>query len=180
MNARPSTRTHTITLAAGMAAAVFIGTFLVRVPIPATNGYVNLGDPFIVLSGLLFGPMVGAVAGGFGSAVADLIGFPVFALPSLLVKGAAGFVVGVIGHNRTGGRVVLAAVAGEAVVVIGYFAIEAFVFRASMGMPAALTELPFNLVQAGAGATLGLTAWFALRRKPAGAEMTPRDGDGHE
>lgn len=163
-----------IVVSAAMAAAVFVGTFLVRVPIPATNGYLNLGDPFIVMAGLLFGPGVGAVAGGVGSAAADVIGFPVFAVPTLLIKGAAGMLVGFIGYRRGAARAVIAAMTGEALVVAGYFGVEALVFKSSMGLPAALTELPFNVVQALFGAGLGLAAWFALARRQTEGRSSPQ------
>ena len=46
-------------------------TFIVPITIPATQGYINLGDIGVMISGLLFGPIIGGIAGGIGSALAD-------------------------------------------------------------------------------------------------------------
>ena len=62
-----------------------IATMLIQIPIPL--GYAHLGDSVILLCAYFFGPVVGALAGGIGSALADLLtGFPVWALPTLLIK----------------------------------------------------------------------------------------------
>lgn len=62
-----------------------IATMLIQIPIPL--GYAHLGDSVILICAYFFGPVVGALAGGIGSALADLLtGFPVWALPTLLIK----------------------------------------------------------------------------------------------
>ena len=68
MNSRQLARLSLLT------ALVTAVTLLVRIPLPATDGYVNIGDSIIVAAALLFGPRVGGLAGGFGSALADLLG----------------------------------------------------------------------------------------------------------
>ncbi|MGY8825029.1 MAG: ECF transporter S component [Candidatus Latescibacterota bacterium] len=55
-------------------ALVATATMVLRLPTPATEGYINLGDVVIVAAALLFGPWAGAVAGGVGSAMADVLG----------------------------------------------------------------------------------------------------------
>jgi uncharacterized membrane protein len=57
-----------------MAALCFVATYLIMIPIPATSGYFNIGDVFVIISGLVFGPLVGGIAGGLGPALSDLIG----------------------------------------------------------------------------------------------------------
>lgn len=60
-------------------------TMIIRIPIPL--GYAQLGNCIILLGTFLFGPFVGAAAGGAGSALADLLGgYPIWCLPTLLIK----------------------------------------------------------------------------------------------
>ena len=48
---------------------------LIQIPIPL--GYAHLGDSVILITAYLFGPVVGALAGGIGSAMADILtGYP--------------------------------------------------------------------------------------------------------
>ena len=55
-------------------ALVAVATYLIRIPMPATEGYVNVGDAVIVAVSLLWRWRAGIVAGGVGSAMADLLG----------------------------------------------------------------------------------------------------------
>lgn len=40
----------------------------------------------LFVSALTFGPVIGGVAGGVVSAIADIIGFPLFAVSTLIIK----------------------------------------------------------------------------------------------
>ena len=48
-----------LVLSALMAALVYVATSIIQIPSPV-NGYVNLGDCFVLLSGWLLGPWYGA------------------------------------------------------------------------------------------------------------------------
>ena len=54
-----------LVLSALMAALVYVATSIIQIPSPV-NGYVNLGDCFVLLSGWLLGPWYGAAAAGIG------------------------------------------------------------------------------------------------------------------
>jgi len=86
--------TLNLAMAAVFAALVCIATIIFRIEVPATSGYFNIGETIIYITALLFGPLVGAFAGGVGSAIADMIGYPVFAPGTLIVKGFEGAIVG--------------------------------------------------------------------------------------
>jgi len=76
-------------------ALVFVATASISIYIPATRGYFNLGDSMIFLTALLFGPLVGCVAGGLGSMLSDLfLGYTVYAPATLVVKGVEGLLTG--------------------------------------------------------------------------------------
>lgn len=91
---------------AAFATLAFVGTLVIRIPIPATGGYFNLGDTFVMIAALLYGPVVGLVVGAMGPAMADAVGFPQFILATAVVKGIEGTLVGAISSPRLfgGGR----------------------------------------------------------------------------
>ena len=55
-----------LVLAALMAALTYVATSIVQIPSPM-QGFVNLGDCIVLLSGWILGPWWGAAAGGIGS-----------------------------------------------------------------------------------------------------------------
>jgi uncharacterized membrane protein len=78
-------------------ALVCAATMLFSIYVPATEGFFNIGESMVFLSALLFGPFVGAFAGGVGSMLADiLLGFPHYAPATLVVKACEGAVVGML------------------------------------------------------------------------------------
>ena len=98
-----------LVLAALLAALVCVATMVVQIPSPM-QGYVNLGDCFVLLSGWLLGPWYGFAAGGIGSMLADIfLGYAHYAslllgkglaaaasIPGNIFQGAVGLVVGVL------------------------------------------------------------------------------------
>lgn len=86
-----------VAVAAIFTALVCAATMLFSVYVPATHGFFNVGESMVFLSALLFGPFVGAFAGGVGSSLADLLlGFPHYAPATLIIKGCEGAVVGLL------------------------------------------------------------------------------------
>lgn len=88
-------KTKDVAISGIMIALVFVLTFAIKVPVPFTRGYVHLGDSMIFISAILFGRRVGALAGGLGSALADLVGgYAYWAIPTLIIKSVMGALVG--------------------------------------------------------------------------------------
>lgn len=84
-----------LTYTALMTAFVFITTSAIKIPVPFTNGYIHAGDTTIFLSGILLGPLYGAIAAGVGSALADLLGGYVhWVIPTLIIKASMGMLIG--------------------------------------------------------------------------------------
>lgn len=147
-------------IAALLAAFVAAITIFLRIPIPKSGGYLNLGDVVIIFAGLYMGPKYGLVIGGVGSAVADAIGFPIFIVPTLIIKGLEGLFAGLFqGKLR-----IVGCILGGAVMVGGYYITEAFLFSGKIGQAAALAELPFNLLQGGIGIVGGYTIYLLVTR----------------
>ena len=151
-----------LSLAAVMSAFVAVATLLVRVPNPM-GGYFNLGDVAIFIVALTFNPVIGGVAGGVGSAIADMIGFPVFVIPTLLVKGLEGFLAGMISNKKTPLRDMLAVLVGGGEMILGYFLIELIFLQ--WGLGGALGEVPGNVGQIIIGAVLGIPIAYVVRRR---------------
>ena len=152
-----------------LAALVAVATLVLRIPMPATEGYINVGDAVIVAGALLLGGWSAGLAGGIGSALADGLGGYAHWVPfTLFIKGGEGLVIGVLYQwfkpdSAEPMGILLAgllASVGLLCMVIGYFVVEIFLY--SMGP--ALASLPGNLLQAGASLVLGLLLVLALHR----------------
>jgi uncharacterized membrane protein len=160
---------------AAFATLSFIGTLVIRIPIPATGGYFNLGDTFVMIAALLYGPVIGAAVGLIGPALADAVGYPQFILATAIVKGLEGLLVGWIGGRSTGVTMVkpvIALVLGIAVLVIGYFVFEAAIypllgktipFFKVTTLEAAIAELFPNLLQGTISAFIAFGIWRVFR-----------------
>ena len=71
-------------------AIVFFGVFIIKIPGPF--GYMHIGDSMIFLAVLMLGGKRGAVAGGLGAAIADIVsGYTIWAVPTMICKAAMAF-----------------------------------------------------------------------------------------
>ncbi len=144
-----------IALCGVMAALVCVATLLVQVPVPATRGYINVGDALIMVAALSFGPLVGGFAGGVGSALADVLGGWAHWAPfTLVIKGVEGLLAGLLAKRPSSKPHLLipAWAVGCGEMVLGYFIVETVLY----GMGAALVELPGNLFQMVVGGVVGI------------------------
>ncbi|SFI12971.1 Uncharacterized membrane protein [Pseudobutyrivibrio sp. OR37] len=148
-------------IAALFAALTCIGTMIIKIPTP-TNGYIHPGDGFVLLSGLLLGPAWGALAAGFGSALSDLIGGYFIYVPATFIIKAltalTGFflfkLVGKLLNTKTAlPALIISGIAGEAVMVLGYFIFEIFMLSVvndvtlSAGALASIAGIIPNIIQ---------------------------------
>ena len=142
-----------LTMAGVMAALVFVMTYVPKVPVPVTGGYVHLGDGAIFLSVLLLGPL-GIPAAAIGSGLADILGgYLVYALPTMIIKAVVALIGWKLWREGSWLRAILAFVLAEIAMVAGYFAFEAFMY----GAAAAWAAVGANSIQGIAGVALGLT-----------------------
>jgi len=89
-----------LSILAMFTAVVCVATVILKVDIPATHGFFNVGDSMVYVTALLFGPIIGGIAGGLGSSLADiLLGAPWYAPGTLVIKGIEGLIVGYLGHK---------------------------------------------------------------------------------
>jgi len=157
-----------VALTAIFMALIYIITAFFAIPIPATGGYINLGDMLVMFTALLFGPIVGGLAGGFGSMLADILSpYYIYAPATLLIKGIEGFLIGLISNprdnnSRVSSRDLMAVIIGGIIIPLGYFLYEAFVL--SLGVAVALVEVPGNFFQFGFAAISSILLITATRK----------------
>jgi uncharacterized membrane protein len=93
-----------LALAALMAALVFAMTLVRLFPTPP-GGYIHLGDGGVNFAAFAFGPWVGGIVGGLGTALADVTGgYAYWALASFLIHGLQGIAVGWLSQAVRRGR----------------------------------------------------------------------------
>ena len=144
--------------AALLTALTFVGTMIIQIP-TGTNGYIHIGDCFVILCGYILGPVWGFMAAGIGSALTDVATSYFFWAPgTFIIKGAmatiAYFLVKAISRLCQKGSLlsfVFSSVVAELFMVVGYFVYAAAIL--GEGLPAALS-IPANLVQGAAGAIM--------------------------
>ncbi len=145
-----------------MTALVAAGTLVIRIPNPM-GGYFNVGDVMIFVAALTFNPIVGGFAGGVGSAIADMIGFPLFVIPTLVIKGLEGTIAGLIANRRSVSRDLLAVLVAGIEMIVGYFLVEAYPLQ--WGIGGALAEVPGNIAQIVIGGLVGIPVAYIVRRR---------------
>ena len=81
--------------AALMGALTCLATYIIRIPSP--TGYIHPGDAFVILSGIILGPLYGALSAGIGSMLADLLaGYPQYAVATLFIKALTAIVCSLV------------------------------------------------------------------------------------
>lgn len=155
--------TRRLVLSALFAALICVATFVVKIPVPGSPAaYMNAGDAIIYTAGVALAGPWAAAAAGIGSAFADLIvGAPVYAPATLVIKAAMGFIVGAALHGRKASwRYLLFMIIASLVMVAGYGIYETFLY----GLQPALAYSPFNLIQAAFGVAIGVPLAILVRR----------------
>lgn len=154
MSKQNNGKTNVQRLALGglMAALVCVATSVFKLPVPITQGYIHLGDAFVLVSAAILGPL-GVAAGAIGSLLADLLGgYFQYLLPTFVIKGLVGLVAyaGLKGSKPLWVEWLVLA-AAEAVMVLGYFLAECLMYGVASATGAVLP----NVVQGLGGAVIG-------------------------
>ena len=151
-----------LVVSALMAALTYVATMVVRIPSPM-NGYVNLGDCFVLLSGWLLGPWYGGAA-GIGSMLTDLLsGYGYYAPGTFVIKGLDALVAALIfkAMGRTSAAAIVSGVVGEIIMVVGYFGYAGLLLGKGIG---AAASIPGNLVQAAMGLVIGFVLLKVMQK----------------
>lgn len=162
-----------LTYMAVLAAIALVLTFLVKIPVPSTQGYFHPGDIVLVFGVLFIGKKEGSIAGAFGQALADLLGgFAIFTPVTFFAKLLMGLAVGKAfdkvdlfrkdGHRgHMAGACLWFAISG-AVMVGAYYVAEALIYG-SWVLP--VVEIPINVLQLAVGAVVGGLCFRAVKKR---------------
>ena len=140
----------------GILTALTAVATLISIPVPAMEGFINVGDSIIFVIAII-NPFIALIAGGIGSMLADLIlGYAVWMPFTLVIKGLEGLVAGllvrVLIKNATKldrlGRIdmakyCLAMFIGGLFMIGGYFLAGIYMY----GINPAVAGIGFNAIQ---------------------------------
>lgn len=154
MSKQNNGKTNVQRLALGglMAALVCVATSFFKLPVPITQGYIHLGDAFVLVSAAILGPL-GVAAGAIGSMLADLLGgYFQYLLPTFVIKGVVALVAYAgLKASKPFWVEWLVLIIAEAVMVLGYFLAECLMYGAASAAGAVLP----NVMQGLGGVVIG-------------------------
>ncbi len=169
-------------------AIVTVVTMSVVIPIPLTQGYVNLGDAAVFLGAFLLGRKNGAIAAGLGSGLADmLLSYASFAPFTLVIKASMAFIFGSFlilsagkvkpGSKKIPGSRILGIALATLLMAAGYYFAE-WILTGNRVAP--IVSIPWNLLQGAVGGAIALllTAAMGSMRMPARQHNNPPEKDG--
>lgn len=169
MNTATNSKLKKIVLTALFAALSCVATMSIKLPTPGTGGYIHPGDAMVILSGVVLGPWWGLLAGGIGSAMADLLGgYFVYVPITFAIKGlvavCAGLLYQKIGHTSKSryAAVILGGIADIILVAGGYCFCEYFFLYGS----GAFASVPANLIQGLGGLIISAVLYPILMAVP--------------
>lgn len=141
---------------------VFTAFVNVRLPIAANGGLIHLGNIPLFICAIIFGKKIGALAGGIGMGLFDLLsGWTAWAPFTLIIVGLMGYAVGAISEKHASFFWHALAIAVACVIkVAGYYIAEVILYG-NWVAPAA--SIPGNLVQIGVAAVIVLPIIGILR-----------------
>ena len=158
-------KTKPLVYAALGIALVFICTVFVnlRLPVAANGGLIHLGNVPLFVIAILYGRWLGALAGGIGMALFDVMGGWLLWAPfTLVIVGLMGYTVGVIGEKTQSFQgYVFAMVVACIIKIIGYYGAEVIIYGNWL---TPMASVPGNLVQIGVASAIVLPIVLKLRK----------------
>jgi uncharacterized membrane protein len=150
-------------------ALVFIATRFIniRLPIASSGGLVHLGNTMLFISAIVFGKKKGAIAGGFGMALFDLLSeWAIWAPFTFIVRGVMGYIIGSIAwSNDKNGNSKIANIVGITIsgiwMIFGYYITEVILYGNHIK---AIASIPGNITQIVIGLVIGVPAAKVLKR----------------
>ena len=145
-----------LVIAAMLAALTCVATMVIKIPSPL-NGYINLGDCFVLLAGWTLPVSYGFLSAGIGSALADVFsGYAAYAPATFIIKGlmavAAGYIFRAISkHTNILVARIISGISAEAIMVVGYLLFESVLY----GFGPSLVNVVPNCIQGIAGLLIG-------------------------
>lgn len=158
-------KTKQLVYAALGIALVFICTVFVnlRLPVAANGGLIHLGNVPLFVIAILYGRWLGALAGGIGMALFDVMGGWLLWAPfTLIIVGLMGYTVGAIGEKTQSFQgYVFAMVVACIIKIVGYYGAEGIIYGNWL---TPMASIPGNLVQIGVASAIVLPIVLKLRK----------------
>ncbi|MBU1019967.1 MAG: ECF transporter S component [Firmicutes bacterium] len=142
--------TRRIVLSGMFIALVVVSTFI-NIPYPGSaGGLMHLGTLMLIIISLKFGKHYGALAGGIGMGLFDILGgWMAWAPGTIVVRLLMGYVIGLIAEDKAGQgssliKNIIAIICGAIVMITGYYFYEAIFLTT---FKAALLSINGNIAQ---------------------------------
>lgn len=125
--------------------------------LPVPGGHLYMNDIVICTAAILLDPFAAFMVGGVGAFLGDLFFYPLPMFVSLVTHGLQAVVISVFSRYVLKKHPVLASgigvTLGAVIMVVGYSLGRAFIYSTP---EYALLKLPYQILQAGVGAVLGM------------------------
>lgn len=161
--------TKTMAIAAVFTALTYVFTAFIniRLPIAANGGLIHLGNIPLFIGAIVFGSYVGAVAGGIGMGLFDLLsGWTTWAPFTMITVALMGFTVGKItGNKNSMTRNMIAIFIAGIIKVAGYYIAEVILYG---NLIAPLSSIPGNIIQIGVAAAIVIPIIPVLKKAAIG------------
>lgn len=137
-------------------------TYIIRIPIAPTRGYINFGDVAIFFTAITFGPITAFLAGGLGTALADLFaGYAQWAPITFFAHGLQGLFIGLIIGKKINLPGLFLSFLAATIIMSGIYFVTAGLMY---GFGPALAEIPGNILQNVAGIVVGVPLAAAVKK----------------
>lgn len=142
---------------------VFTAFVNIRLPIGGNGGLIHLGNVPLFIFAILFGKKTGAIAGGIGMGLFDLLsGWTLWAPFTLVIVGLMGFTVGAVTEKKQAyGWNAAAMLAAVVIKIAGYYIAEGLIYG---NWVTPVLSIPGNLIQVGTAMAIVLAVIVPLKR----------------
>ncbi len=150
-----------MTLTGIMAALTFVATAFIHINIPASTGYVNLGDAVILFAAVFIDPFAGALAGIIGAVLGDLyVGAGMYVPFTIFAKLLEALVAGYL-YRAIKGKLKFLAIPLGALLIVPTYALAYWIFG---GWPMVIASSPFDIIQSVLSSAVAIALVLVLRK----------------
>lgn len=158
------TNVRDMTICAMFIALTYLATAFIniRLPLAANGGLVHLGNVPLFVAAVLFGKKNGAVAGGVGMALFDLLsGWTLWAPFTLVIVAGMGYVCGLMTEKKkTLRNIIIGIVLALIIKIGGYYVAEGIIYG---NWIAPMMSIPGNIVQVVTGGVIAVPIIMVLK-----------------
>ncbi len=161
-------QTQKLVITALMIALTYVFTAMIniRLPFAGSGGLIHLGNVPLFIAAILFGKRTGALAGGIGMGLFDVLsGWTAWAPFTFLIVGLMGYETGLFAEKRiiknTYVNTAVSLVLALVIKIVGYYFAEVFLYHNWL---TPLGSIPGNVLQVGTAAVIVVAVVPVLKR----------------